>query len=62
MFRKKLIGLDDLLSDHYKEQGKLIEKEAKKQAKARKSYDSDDDNCCKEAKLSSLIDDCQNQA
>ncbi|XVF46250.1 hypothetical protein PTKIN_Ptkin03bG0012500 [Pterospermum kingtungense] len=58
--RKKLIGLDDLLSDHYKEQ-RLIEKEAQKRAKARKSYDSDEDKSCQEAKLSSLLDDCQNQ-
>ncbi|XVF20310.1 hypothetical protein REPUB_Repub11eG0187300 [Reevesia pubescens] len=60
--RKKLIGLDDLLTEHYKEQSKLIEKEAKKQTKeARKSYDSDEDKNFKEAKLSSLLDDCQKQ-
>ncbi|XWS29026.1 hypothetical protein CRYUN_Cryun25bG0121500 [Craigia yunnanensis] len=59
--RKKLIGLDELLSEHYKEQSKLIEKEAKKQTKAQKSYDSDEDKNCKEAKLSSLLDDCQKQ-
>ncbi|KAK6271760.1 hypothetical protein POUND7_008843 [Theobroma cacao] len=59
--RKKLIGLDDLLSEHYKEQSKLIEKEAKKQTKAQKSYDSDEDKNGKEAKLSSLLDDCQEQ-
>ncbi|XP_022755581.1 uncharacterized protein LOC111303518 isoform X2 [Durio zibethinus] len=59
--RKKLIGLDELLSEHYKEQSKLIEKEAKKQTKAQKSYDSDEDKNCKEAKLSSLLDDCQEQ-
>ncbi|XVE59021.1 hypothetical protein DITRI_Ditri05aG0011000 [Diplodiscus trichospermus] len=59
--RKKLIGLDDLLTEHYKEQSKLIEKESKKKAKAQKSYDSDEDKNCKEAMLSSLLDDCQNQ-
>ena len=62
LFRKKLIGLDELLSEHYKEQSKLIEKEAKKQTKAQKSYDSDEDKNCQEAKLSSLLDDCQKQA
>ncbi|XWS74353.1 hypothetical protein CRYUN_Cryun02cG0207800 [Craigia yunnanensis] len=59
--RKKLIGLDELLSEHYKEQSNLIDKEAKKQTKAQKSYDSDEDKNCKEAKLSSLLDDCQKQ-
>ncbi|KAL4285412.1 hypothetical protein GQ457_16G011790 [Hibiscus cannabinus] len=59
--RKKLMGLDELLTEHYKEQSKLIENEAKKQAKAQKSYDSDEDKNCKEAMLASLLDDCQKQ-
>ncbi|XVF05751.1 hypothetical protein REPUB_Repub05bG0199200 [Reevesia pubescens] len=61
VFRKKLIGLDDVFTEHYKEQSKLIEKEAKEQTKPQQSYDSDDDKNCKEAKLSSLLDDCQKQ-
>ncbi|MBA0708071.1 hypothetical protein Golax_020059 [Gossypium laxum] len=32
------MGLDELLTEHYKEQSKLIENEARKQAKARKCY------------------------
>ncbi|KAA3456611.1 Sulfhydryl oxidase 1 [Gossypium australe] len=60
---KNLMGLDELLTEHYKEQSKLIENEARKQAKARKCYVSDDeDKNCKEAMLASLLDDCQKQA
>ncbi|OMP02420.1 hypothetical protein COLO4_11107 [Corchorus olitorius] len=59
--RRKVVELDDLLKEHYKEQSKLIEKEAKKKTKAQKIYDSDDEKHDKEAKLSSLLDDCQNQ-
>ncbi|KAK5846946.1 uncharacterized protein LOC108480367 [Gossypium arboreum] len=60
--RKNLMGLDELLTEHYKEQSKLIENEARKQAKARKCYVSDDeDKNCKEAMLASLLDDCQKQ-
>ncbi|KAE8722781.1 putative Shugoshin C terminus [Hibiscus syriacus] len=52
--RKKLMGLGELLTEHYKEQSKLIENEAKKQAKAQKSYDSDEDKNCKEAILATI--------
>ncbi|XP_057954499.1 uncharacterized protein LOC131148654 isoform X2 [Malania oleifera] len=57
--RKKVIGLDDLLTDYYKEKGKLVERESK-QAKARKSYNSDeDDDTTNEAKFSQCVDECQ---
>lgn len=59
--RKKIIGLDDLLTDHYKQKSKLIEKE-KKRAKAKKNYNSDEDESGKEALLSNIVNSCQNQA
>ncbi|XP_061339959.1 uncharacterized protein LOC133286544 [Gastrolobium bilobum] len=57
--RKKVIGLDDLLKDHYREQNTLIEKR-KKQAKAKnkRSYDDEDR---KEAWLTRIVDKCHNQ-
>ncbi|KAG2674173.1 hypothetical protein I3760_13G122400 [Carya illinoinensis] len=58
--RKKVIGLDDLLSDYYKEKSKLVERESI-QEKAQKAYNSDDDVNTKEASLSEVIDQCQNQ-
>ncbi|XP_044504933.1 uncharacterized protein LOC123225129 isoform X2 [Mangifera indica] len=58
--RKKIIGLDDLLTDHYKQKSKLIEKE-KKRAKAKKNYNSDEDESGKEALLSNIVNSCQNQ-
>ncbi|KAJ0083211.1 hypothetical protein Patl1_30579 [Pistacia atlantica] len=58
--RKKIIGLDDLLTDHYKQKRKLIEKE-KKRAKAKKNYNSDEDENSKEALLSNIVNSCQNQ-
>jgi hypothetical protein len=59
--RKKVIGLDDLVSDHYKEKSKLVERESK-QAKNRKNYNSDEDVNTKEASLHQVINQCQNQA
>lgn len=59
--RKKLIGLDDLLTDHYKQKSKLVEKESKR-AKAPKNYHSDEEEDTKAASLSRLVDECQNQA
>uniref|UniRef100_A0A5B7B6P0 Uncharacterized protein n=1 Tax=Davidia involucrata TaxID=16924 RepID=A0A5B7B6P0_DAVIN len=56
--KKKVIGLDDLLTDYYKEKSKLIEKEAK-QAKARKSYNSDEDEDSRVAELSQCVEKCQ---
>ncbi|XP_065869281.1 uncharacterized protein [Euphorbia lathyris] len=60
--RKKVIGLDDLLTDFYKEKSKMIERESK-QAKARKNDNSDDDESDnrKEAMLSRKINECHNQ-
>ncbi|XP_015577597.2 uncharacterized protein LOC8275232 isoform X1 [Ricinus communis] len=58
--RKKVIGLDDLLTDYYKEKSKVIERESKR-AKSRKYYNSDEDDCGKEALLSRKINECQNQ-
>lgn len=63
--RKNIIGLDDLLKDHYKEQDKLLEKknkQAKKKAKAKakekKNYDDEDR---REAHLTKLVEKCHNQ-
>lgn len=58
--RKKVIGLDDLLTDHYQEKSKVIERESKR-AKAKKKYDSDEDDFDKEALLSKQINECHNQ-
>nr|XP_034896066.1 uncharacterized protein LOC118034775 isoform X10 [Populus alba]XP_034896067.1 uncharacterized protein LOC118034775 isoform X10 [Populus alba] len=57
---KKVIGLDDLLTDHYQEKSKVIERESKR-AKAKKKYDSDEDDFDKEALLSKQINECHNQ-
>ncbi|XP_010474013.2 PREDICTED: uncharacterized protein LOC104753458 [Camelina sativa] len=60
--RKKVIGLDDLLSDFYKEKSKLIDKQNKKKRKVSKVYDSDDDDeQGKVAKLSQCVDEVHNQ-
>ncbi|KAL1191071.1 hypothetical protein V5N11_036029 [Cardamine amara subsp. amara] len=58
--RKKVIGLDDLLSDFYKEKSKIIDKQNKKR-KVSKVYDSDEDEHNQVAKLSDIVDNCQNQ-
>lgn len=62
--RRKVIGLDDLLTDYYKERSKLVEKEYKKKS-VEKCYNSDDDEDKtrknKEALLSKFVDNCQNQ-
>ncbi|CAK7332193.1 unnamed protein product [Dovyalis caffra] len=58
--RKKVIGLDDLLTDYYNEKSKVIEKESKR-ANAKKNYDSDEDDFGKEALLSKQINECHNQ-
>lgn len=60
-YRKKLIGLDDLLTDYYKEKSRAIERESKR-AKATKCYDSDeDDDISKEVAFFNTIDECQQQ-
>lgn len=61
--RKKVIGLDDLLTDFYKEEGNLVEKAAKcAKAKARRNNDSDEEDQDKEASLCELVDTCENKA
>lgn len=42
-YRRKVIGLDDLLEDYYKEKSKLVERESKK-AECKQSIDSDEEN------------------
>lgn len=58
--RKKVIGLDDLLSDHYKQKSSVLEKS--KRAKAKKSYSSDEDEDIGEANLSRCVEECQKEA
>ncbi|KAL9300950.1 hypothetical protein AtEden1_Chr2g0248131 [Arabidopsis thaliana] len=58
--RKKVIGLDDLLSDFYKEKSKVIDKVNKKR-KVSKVYHSDDDEQGQVDKLSQCVVECQNQ-
>ncbi|CAH8263974.1 unnamed protein product [Arabidopsis lyrata] len=58
--RKKVIGLDDLLSDFYKEKSKVIDKVNKKR-KVSKVYHSDDDEQGQVDLLSQCVDECQNQ-
>lgn len=59
--RRKVIGLDDLLTDHYKEKSRLIERESKR-AKTGKCYNSDeDDDTSKEIAFFETIDKCQQQ-
>ncbi|KAM7522417.1 hypothetical protein LguiA_012319 [Lonicera macranthoides] len=59
--RKKVIGLDDLLTDYYKEKSKVIEKESKR-AKVKRNYSSDEDEDTKEAELSRCVEECQKEA
>ncbi|KAG4988960.1 hypothetical protein AAZX31_11G168100 [Glycine max] len=59
--RKKIIGLDDLLKDHYIEQGKLLEKRKKQKKKAKKIESSYDDEDSKEARLTRIVEKCHNQ-
>ena len=59
--RKKIIGLDDLLSDHYKQKGSLVENS--RRATHRRSYSSDEDEVdVGEAKLSRCVEECQKEA
>ncbi|KAL1817054.1 hypothetical protein ACET3Z_019628 [Daucus carota] len=58
--RKKIIGLDDLLSDHYKQKGSLVENS--RRATHRRSYSSDEDEVdVGEAKLSRCVEECQKE-
>lgn len=57
IFRKKVIGLDDLFNDHKKEQLKK-KKEKSRGVKGPKVVDSDDDDVNETAnKLSEVLDD-----
>ncbi|CAK9187242.1 unnamed protein product [Ilex paraguariensis] len=58
--RKKVIGLDDLLNDYYKEKSKVIERESKR-AKAQQTYNSDEDEDAREVELSQCVNKCQEQ-
>ncbi|XP_009356933.2 uncharacterized protein LOC103947715 isoform X1 [Pyrus x bretschneideri] len=58
--RRKTIGLDDLLTDFYKEEDKLVEKEAKL-AKARRNNDSDEEDNDQEAVLFDIVDKCESE-
>lgn len=60
LFRKKVIGLDDLVNDYLKENKKQEMKS--KQAKAQKNYFSDEDDDIREAKLSECVEKCQQEA
>lgn len=53
--------MDDLLTDFYKEEDKLVEKEAKL-AKARRNNDSDEEDNDKEAVLFDIVDKCESEA
>ncbi|XP_077210588.1 actin protein 2/3 complex subunit-like protein [Tasmannia lanceolata] len=59
--RRKVIGLDDLVSDFYKEKSKT----GARKSKSGKNYNSDEDDDRtrnkKEALLSKFVDDCQKQ-
>ncbi|KAK9124131.1 hypothetical protein Sjap_013733 [Stephania japonica] len=62
---RKVIGLDDLLTDHYKEQSKIIEKESKRaNNRPRDGLDDEEediDQNSREALLSQFVDECQKQ-
>ncbi|KAI3822825.1 hypothetical protein L1987_10423 [Smallanthus sonchifolius] len=55
--RKKVLGLDDLLVDHYKEKNRVIERESKL-AETKKTYNSDDEEDFHVAKLSKYVNEC----
>ncbi|KAK9079104.1 hypothetical protein SSX86_000774 [Deinandra increscens subsp. villosa] len=55
--RKKVLGLDDLLADHYKEKSRAIERESRL-AKTKSTYNSDDEEDGRVAKLSKYVDEC----
>ncbi|XP_048135680.1 uncharacterized protein LOC125315271 [Rhodamnia argentea] len=57
--RKKVIGLDDLLSDFYKEKGKRVAGAAKRKRVLK--HDSDEEDDAREATLSHTLDQYQKQ-
>lgn len=58
--RRKVIGLDDLINDYYRDQDKLAKKKSKK-ATTLKGYNSDEEDD-KTRMLSKVVNDCQKQA
>ncbi|XP_062082179.1 uncharacterized protein LOC133788639 [Humulus lupulus] len=58
--RKKIIGLDELVADFYKEQSKNVEKESKRAKAAKKKFLLEEQDM-KEASLSKLVDECHIQ-
>lgn len=51
------------MTDFYKEEGKLVEKAARKaKTKARRKDDSDEEDEHREASLCQFVDTCENQA
>ncbi|QHO24462.1 uncharacterized protein DS421_12g372440 [Arachis hypogaea] len=58
--RKKVIGLDDLLTDHLKQQNEKENPNTKKAKKDACSYDDDDEDL-REAYLTKLVEKCENQ-
>ncbi|KAF3618693.1 putative Shugoshin-1 [Capsicum annuum] len=58
--KKKVIGLDDLLSDFYQMKNDIPKKESKR-AKFQKSDESDDDMDTREAEVYNYVNKCQQQ-
>lgn len=58
--KKKVIGLDDLLEDHAKEQKRINEKKSKRK-KIKNTSDSEEDEDAREKELSKCVDKCQKE-
>lgn len=54
-----MIGLDDLLVDHYKEKNRVLERESKLAKTKKKIYISDDEEDGRMANLYKYVDECQ---
>ncbi|KAJ0967229.1 hypothetical protein J5N97_024146 [Dioscorea zingiberensis] len=62
--RRKVIGLDDLLTDYYAEKGKDVQSQSKKGTMAKGSNSDDEDDKAqknKERMLSEFVNECQKQ-
>ncbi|KAI4383778.1 hypothetical protein MLD38_009578 [Melastoma candidum] len=59
--RKKVIGLDDLLTDFYKEEGKRVQAAASKRRKNPRKGDSDVEDNAREVTVSNALDKYQKQ-
>ncbi|KAH7690609.1 hypothetical protein IHE45_02G059700 [Dioscorea alata] len=61
--RRKVIGLDDLLTDYYEEQSKVVQRQSKKRMTKGHNSDDEDDKTQKnkERMLSKFVDECQKQ-